>query len=195
MPGNVGRMLKEISEPVVDCRALLADLIDSRVASDYSFLRPNRRLIAHGFYLPGSVIDGLQHLVWAIDTSGSMDQTMLDNSAAEVVGAMESGKVQRLTVLFCDTRVAAVQEFDKGDEIKLVPAGGGGTRFSPVMQWVEENAPDATALIYLTDMECSDFGQDPGIPVYWAIHGDSRQFDRLASRAPFGTPVYVGRLG
>jgi predicted metal-dependent peptidase len=195
MPGDAARMVKEAREPVVDYRQVLADLINSRVASDYSFTRPNRRLISQGYYLPGLVVDGLEHLIFAVDTSGSMDATMLANSAAEVIGAMEGGKVQRLTVLFCDAAIRGVQEFEKGEDIKLAPRGGGGTRFSPVMRWIEENAPDATALVYLTDMECSDFGREPNMPVYWAIHGDSRAFDRLASRAPFGTPLYVGRLG
>lgn len=120
---------------------------------------------------------------------------MLANCAGEIIGAMESGKVRKLTVIFADASVAAVQEFELGDEIKLVPRGGGGTRFSPTFRHIEEHCPDATAVIYLTDMECSDFGQEPEMPVFWAVHGDSRRFDALAKRAPFGEAIYIGRLG
>uniref|UniRef100_UPI001AEDA86A VWA-like domain-containing protein n=1 Tax=Mesorhizobium silamurunense TaxID=499528 RepID=UPI001AEDA86A len=196
LPGHLARMIEESAAPVVDVRAVLADLIDSRVSSDYSFMRPNRRLIGQGFYLPGQVVDGLEHLVCAVDTSGSMDEHMLSQCMAEPIAALESGKVQRLTVLFADTHVRHVQEFEAGDEIKgkLQARGGGGTSFSDAMRWIADNAADATAAIYLTDMYCDDFGSDPGLPVYWAIHGDSRRYAELAARPPFGDCLYIGRL-
>jgi predicted metal-dependent peptidase len=195
MPGAAGRAIETLNAPAVDYAELLRDLINSRVAVDYSFSRPNRRLIGMGIYLPGIVADAIDHLVFAVDTSGSIDQTMLANAASEIIGAMESGKVRKLTVIFADAKVCAVQEFEIGDEIKLVPAGGGGTRFAPTFNWIEEHAPDATAIIYLTDMKCSDWGIEPAAPVYWAVHGDSRAFPALAKAAPFGDAVYIGRLG
>lgn len=194
LPGHLARMMAEASAPAVDYHALLADLIDSRIASDYSFMKPNRRLIGMGYYLPGQIVDGLEHLVFAVDTSGSIDQHMLSNCATQIIAALESGKVQRLTVIFADTHVKRVQEFEAGDTIKLDAIGGGGTRFDDTMRWISDNAPDATAAIYLTDMVCNHFGDDPGLPVYWAIHGDSRRFDQLAARAPYGQALYIGRL-
>lgn len=195
MPGFAEMVVKELSAPRIDYRELLADLINSRVATDYSFMRPNRRLIGRGVYMPGTIIDALNHVVFAVDTSGSIDQTMLANAASEIIGAMEGGKIAKLTVIFADAAVRHVQEFEIGDDIKLTPRGGGGTRFAPTFRWIEENAPDATAVIYLTDMECGDWGIEPDMPVYWAVHGDSRRFDRLAAAAPFGDAIYIGRLG
>jgi predicted metal-dependent peptidase len=77
------------------------------------------------------------------------------------------------------------------------PAGGGGTRFDDTFRWIGEHAPDATAIVYLTDMEigASHWGEEPGALVYWAVHGARGAFDRLASQAPFGEAVYIGRLG
>lgn len=197
MPGMFKRILDEISSP--DASAILdrlTDFIDSRVALDYSFMRPNRRFLHAGVILPGAVVDGLEHLIFAVDTSGSIDSHMLNVAAEKVIGALESGKVERLTVVFADTHVRHVQEFALGDDVagQLDARGGGGTRFDKTFEWIEANAPDATAVIYLTDMECNHFGRDPGMPVLWAIHGDSRNFDRLAARAPFGEAVYIGRL-
>ena len=195
MPGAAARVIEALSAPMVDYAELLRDLINSRVAVDYSFSRPNRRLIGMGIYMPGIVADAIDHLIFAVDTSGSIDGVMLANAATEIIGAMESGKVRQLTVIFADAAVQAVQEFELGDDIKLVPAGGGGTRFDDTFRWIEANAPDATAIIYLTDMECRHWGEEPAAPVYWAVHGDSRKFDRLAAAAPFGDAVYIGRLG
>lgn len=197
MPGHVERIVSDISTPLVDYAELLRELINSRVAVDYSFSRPNRRFIGQGFYLPGIVADAIDHLVFAVDTSGSIDQTMLANAASEIIGAMETGKVRKLTVIFADAAVKATQEFELGDDIKLAPAGGGGTRFDDTFRWIETNAPDATAAIYLTDMEvgAQHWGEEPSMPVYWAVHGSRGAFDRLASAAPFGEAVYIGRLG
>lgn len=195
MPGHAERIVSDISAPLVDYAELLRDLINSRITVDYRFSRPNRRFIGQGFYLPGIVADAIDHLVFAVDTSGSIDQTMLANAASEIIGAMESGRIRKLTVIFADAAVKAVQEFELGDDIKLAPAGGGGTRFAPTFRWIAEHAPDATAIIYLTDMECSDWGEEPDAPVYWAVHGARGAFDRLASQAPFGEAVYIGRLG
>ena len=195
LPGFAARVIDAISAPAVDYRELLAELINSKITVDYSFSRPNRRLIQYGFYLPGIVVDSIDHLIFAIDTSGSIDQTMLANAASEVIGAMESGKVRKLTVIFADRRVCAVQEFELGDDIALMPQGGGGTAFSDTFRWIEANASDATAVIYLTDLEVSDYGTEPAMPVFWAVHGDSRSFARHAAAVPFGEAIYIGRLG
>lgn len=200
MPGMFKRILAEIGAPRVDYRQELADFIDSRVATDYSFNRPNRRFLHAGLILPGATVDGLEHLIFAVDTSGSIDAHMLEQAAAEIVGAVDDGKVERVTILFCDTAIRGVQEFERGDDIasKLDARGGGGTRFSPVFDWIVQNAPDATAAIFLTDMEnqSGDWAavQDPALPVLWAIHGTRAHYDRVAGRAPFGQTAYVGML-
>lgn len=195
MPADAGRVIDAISQPGIDSVEILRDLINSRVSTDYSFSRPNRRFIGQGFYLPGIVSDGLDHVIFAVDTSGSIDQEMLARAAGVIIEALETGRIQRLTVIFADAKVCAVQEIELGDDnVKLAPRGGGGTAFAPTFEWIDANAPDATAVIYLTDMECSRWGVEPSMPVFWAVHGDSRKFARLAATAPFGEAVYVGRL-
>lgn len=194
VPGYLRDMLAQLNEPAADFRELLANWIDSRVAFDYSFSRPNRRFVHAGFYMPGATVDGLEHVVFAVDTSGSMSREQLNAAASEIVGALESGKIERLTVLMADKRVCSVAEFTRGDDCELEPAGGGGTDFRDTFRWIEENAADATAVVYLTDLDVKQFGQEPACPVLWAVHGDSRTFKALAEHVPFGEPVYIGRL-
>lgn len=198
VPGMFERIIEEANQPRESYRDAFADFINSRVAVDMQFSRPNRRYLHAGVILPGVVVDGLEHLVFIVDTSGSIDQHMIAVAADNVVGAAEEGKVQRLTVVFADVDVRAVQEFEHGDDIAgmLDAKGGGGTRFDKALAWVEENAPDATAIVYLTDLvvRSEHFGRDPGLPVLWAVHGDSRDYERRAAKVPFGECVYVGRL-
>lgn len=198
MPGMFKRILGELASSPMDARQELRDFIDSRVATDSSFSRPNRRFVSSGQYLPGAIVDGLEHVILAVDTSGSIDAHMLERAAAVIVDAVDDGRIQRLTVLFADTEVRHVQEFTAGDSISaadLDARGGGGTRFDRVFDWIAEHAPDATACIYLTDAYCSHWGNEPeSMPVLWAIHGDSREFPRLSAQAPFGECIYIGRL-
>lgn len=197
VPGMLANVLAELNRPAsIDYRAEFRDFIDSRVVTDYSFTRPNRRFLGAGLVLPGATIDGIEHLVFAVDTSGSIDAHMLENAAAEIIGALDDGKVQRLTIVWADTHVQHVQEFERGDDIEghLQARGGGGTRFDHALQWVADHAPDATAIVYLTDAECRHWGTEPDCPILWAIHGKAADYERLAARAPFGRTGYVGML-
>ena len=55
--------------------------------------------------------------------------------------------------------------------LELTPRGGGGTDFRPAFHWVEEHGIAPAALIYLTDLECTHFPDEPGYPVLWARIG------------------------
>lgn len=194
LPGYLAGLVAALAAPAVDFRALLAEFIDSRMAFDFSFMRPNRRFAHLGIIIPGAISDGLSHVVFAVDTSGSMTQATLDAAISEIAGAMESGKFAKLTVLQADTRVCSVAEYVSGDDIEAKLCGGGGTDFRDTFRWIEANAPDASAIVYLTDLKVDHFGIEPTAPVLWAVYGDSREFDRLASRVPFGRPVYIGNI-
>lgn len=194
MPAYLQTLVNEISQPIIDARELLAHFIDSTIATDYSFAKPNRRYVSSGFYLPTATVDAIAHLVCIVDTSGSMTTRMFSKIAGFIRESMEAGKVERLTVIMADVRVTFVKEFEMHDDIELQFNGGGGTRFDTAIQYVVDNIDDATAIIYLTDMECERFGNDPEIPLLWAIHSKPQAFDRLADKAPFGEPVYLGQL-
>src|SRR5207244_3632167 len=99
--------------------------------SDYSWTSPNRRYVAAGVYLPGTVKENTPRLALAIDTSGSIGQEMLDTFAAELSAIMLETRPAAIDVLYCDSRIQGdVETFTPDDgEITLTPRGGGGTRF------------------------------------------------------------------
>lgn len=179
--------------PRIDWRGELRRFIDQSNVKDYSWSRPNRRFIGRGLILPGYVADSLAHLVVAVDTSGSIDKDALSAFAAELGAALDEGAADRVTVIYCDAAVKGTETFDRGDNLSIKPIGGGGTRFAPAFDWIAENAPDASAVVYFTDLECSagHFGEEPAAPVLWAAWGDSRRVDELAARAPFGETLYL----
>ena len=197
MPGEIARIIEGARAPDLNVRRELERWIDSAVVTRRTWARPNRRLVGQGIYLPSHQVDGLAHVIFAVDDSGSIDNHMLGRATEAIKEAHHDGRIQKLTVLFADTRVHTVLEFEKGDDIELVPnAGGGGTRFADTFRVIAEDFADATAVIYLTDLEVRDQAAwtEPDCPVLWAVHGDSRRFDKLAEACPFGEAIYLGRL-
>lgn len=191
VPGHLARLDVETIKPRIDWRGELRRFIDQSNVKDFSWSRPNRRFIGQGLILPGFVSDSLSHLVVAIDTSGSIDREALSAFAAELGAALDEGAADRVTVIYCDAAVKGTATFERGESLSISPVGGGGTRFSPAMDWIDQNAPDASAVVYFTDLICNDFGDEPGAPVLWAAWGDPRKIDEMAKRVPYGEVMHL----
>jgi predicted metal-dependent peptidase len=158
---------------------------------EYSWANPNRRLLPFGIVTPGTVSCGVSHGIIVQDSSGSVfDDEACKDFAAEINGAYQEGAVDKITVIYADAKVQAIEEFENGDEMKLTPIGGGGTAFSDTFRVITEQYPDARFVVYLTDMYVSDFGREPPMPVLWGVYGrDSREFATLSP--PFGECINI----
>jgi len=192
MPESMKKLIEKLLAPVVDWQAVLRRFIDENSnRTDYAWTRPNRRMLPHGLILPGQISDGISHIVIICDTSGSIygEPEALNRFNAEINGAFGDGMIDKITVVYADARVSSWHEFQRGDEVKLEPTGGGGTAFADSFRWVAENANDASAVIYLTDLYVNEFGDEPHCPVMWAVYGDSRNFADLAAATPFGEAI------
>lgn len=194
MPAGLRKLIDQLTRPKIDWRAVLRRFIDDSRVKDFSWAKPNRRFLHQNLVLPGVVSDGISRLTILFDTSGSVfDQKVLTAFASEINGAFGDGMVDRITLLYVDTKVQRVEEYESGDELRMEPQGGGGTAFSEAFEYISEHADDSSAVIVFTDMHIFDLQQckEPSCPVIWAVHGDSRQFEQLASTAPFGESVYL----
>ena len=84
LPGSLARLVDELVHPILDWREILRTFIDHTARNDYSWIHPNRRHIAGGIYLPSFRSNGLKPLVLAVDTSGSIGQSDLNQFQAEL---------------------------------------------------------------------------------------------------------------
>ena len=175
IPGGVSLLSNAVKPGKADWRELLRIFIDEKIQQDYSWTKPNKRMLHSGFILPSIVPDGVSKIGVIFDTSGSTSR-FTKAFIGEIQAAMDLGNIATLVTISCDTQVYNPQEFQAGDDlisgIKL--AGNGGTRFAPAFKWFAENHPDCAAIIYFTDMECFDFGPEPACPVLWAAWGDCK---------------------
>jgi predicted metal-dependent peptidase len=194
MPGYLKRMLEELNNPAVDWRVELRRFTDLSSHKDYTWDRPSRRHLWRGLILPGLRPDRPAHVVIVQDTSGSVyDGRPQELFRSEMQAILDDGACDRITVVMADTRVAAEPEtFEAGDTIRLNVAGGGGTDFREPLEWVAENCPDAAAIVFLTDMETSDWGDEPACPLLWAVVGPQERARQAAAAAPFGEVLFIG---
>ena len=162
------RAAEAIKKPVVDWRAVLRRYVDAAARTEYAWHRPNRRYVASGLYLPGQIPDGMARLAVVIDTSGSIDRTVLGTFLGELQGAVDDAAPDVVDVIQCDTKVTARDQFTHGDLIQVNVKGGGGTNMSPALDLCR----DASVVIVFTDCHFSRDPLDPGTPVLWARWGD-----------------------
>ena len=132
-----------------------------------------------------------------IDTSGSVSQPELNSAAAEIQMMAEICRVERVRVCYCDTVVRKNEDgewwdiFDisQGDELQLEARGGGGTRFDPPFNLLNDYTEDVEkiqAFIYFTDGWGSVSPEvEPDIPVIWCLT------DNWVKEMPFGEICYV----
>ena len=187
LPGWGEEVVKTLNDPRTDWRQVLRRFIDYGQTKDYTWTRPNRRYSPLGYFAPGTISDGLNHVAAIVDSSASVNTPMLTKMGTELQAALDDGAIDKVTVIFADTAVRKTVEYVKGDQIDFTVHGRGGTRFAPSFEWIDENLTDVAVAIYFTDLECSDYGPEPAYPVLWAVHGyDARMIQMYIDKCPFG---------
>lgn len=171
-----GDLLRELMGEAPDAaahywRARLAAYLQRWHRAEAHYGRPSRRAM-EPFLLP-ALRPAAAHLVLAVDTSASIEKTLLRSFWAEIQGL--AGQIpMQLTLLAADTRLAsgAPWRFAVGEvPVWPSPHGQGGTDFRPVFEWVGQSGEDFDALIYFTDGKGDYPAGPPGLPVLWVVSG------------------------
>ena len=184
LPGNMESMIDDMLKPVVDWKSKLREHFERVFPSDYSWMRPNRRFLHEGLYLPGVEKDGTGHIVVGVDTSSSVSDDEIKQFIGEINSICEDVVPEKVTVIYCHTNVWAVDEFEADEDFTVRPRRGGGTEFVPVFEEVEKRGIQPKALIYLTDLGCNGY---PTTPSYHVIWGATARY----STPPFGEVIDV----
>ena len=154
VPGGVKRMIKDLTEPVMNWRELLQQQIESTVKSDFTWARPSRRSWHMDAVMPGMKPGETIDVVIGIDASGSITDKDLKTFLSEIKGIMEAYDEYKIHVCGWDTQVhnSAVFTSDNLEDISsFEPGGGGGTDPHCVWEWLQENQIEPKKLIMFTD--------------------------------------------
>ena len=178
LPLFAQRLLEKLRDPQVDWRTILNEFVQEEV-NDYSFSPPDRRFQESPFFLPdfnelgknGEPVD----ILFMIDTSGSMSDKEITAAFSEVKGAIDQfdGKLKGWLGFF-DAAIIEPKPFESVEDVlKIKPAGGGGTDFQIIFEYVHQHMENKlpACIIILTD-GYAPFPQEHlarDIPVLWLI--------------------------
>jgi len=150
----------------IDWREELRDAIDRFHKDDYTLMPPNKKFLHLGIYLPSSVSNRF-NLVIAIDSSGSVDDELLNQFLSELNFLMQTIQNYQIELLVSDDKIQSHKTFYSGDILECDVKGQGGTDFRPVFEFIESEFPDTQLLLYFTDLDGIFPNKAPSYNVKW----------------------------
>lgn len=173
-------------------RLLLKNSLKKDAKKLFTLSSPNRKMMANGYYMPGSIPAGkptkATGVVFALDTSGSVDNNQISLILSEVAGIYAFYKVEG-QLIYWDTKVANAGEVQAlKDLVKISPKGGGGTDVNCVFEFLMKqdtkaklqsmlNPKDITKVFIVTDgyfsKDYKEWGKYFGQKTVWLIYGEN----------------------
>ena len=141
-------IVEEIVKPKFNWRGYIRRFtgVSTKVFTKKIRRKENRRFSDN----PGLKVKMRQHMLLAIDTSGSVSDTELQEFMGEIFHIYKCGV--DITIVQCDTTIKSIEPY-KG-KLEMNVTGRGGTEFDPVLEYFNENQKKYTSLVYFTDGEC-----------------------------------------
>lgn len=183
LPGEVQEAIDKFLNPKLPWQVILANYFEALTCTEYSFRRPNRRFSDP--MLPGRTgANGLEHLVYYLDVSGSVSSEDIIRFNSEVKHIKDTYNPVKLTLVTFDTKIQDIYVFEQDDDFeKIVVTGRGGTD----LRCVYEHAKDAdpTAIVIFTDLYVSIPKKAPACPLIWICSGHE------TATVPYGTLIHI----
>ena len=126
---------------------------------------------------PGLKIKMRQHMLLAIDTSGSVSNEELKEFMNEIFHIYKQGV--DVTIVQCDTQITSIKQYLGKNDLDI--HGRGGTEFDPVIKYFNENLKKFTSLVYFTDGEASAYTKPRG-PILWVLSERSHMNESLPGK-------------
>jgi predicted metal-dependent peptidase len=185
LPKGVERMIKQMTDPIMPWRELIQTNLTSAIRSDYSWMRPSRRSWHMDAVMPGMNPGEEIDVVVAIDMSGSISNKQAQQFLGEIAGMMEAFDGYKVHVFCFDTEVYNPADFNSENMDTIdnyEPAGGGGTDFDAIFDYLKREGNVPKRLIVFTDgYPFGSWGDADYCDTTWVIHGDPNP------NPPFGT--------
>ena len=112
-------------------------------------------------------------IVFVLDSSGSIGEATYSRFLDAGRQCLDELEPENIHILSVSHMVCDAVTLQAGDTVPDSLKGGGGTRFQPAFNWVQDNVDDPDVLVYLTDGYAGDrlTIQPVDYPVLWLSTG------------------------
>jgi len=174
VPGEIEGLIvvEEFTKPKFDWKGYLRRFTgtSTKIFTKKIRRKENRRYEEN----PGLKIKMKQHMLLAIDTSGSVSNDELAEFMNEIHHIHKAGV--DITIVQCDTSIRSIEPYKGKNDLKV--HGRGGTEFDPVLDYYNANLKKYTSLVYFTDGECYT-SVKPRSRVLWVLSERSDMNEEL----------------
>lgn len=185
MPARFSSQVRRLNRPAeLNWQSILKKYVGAVAAEKQKTRARLNRRQPRRYDLSGSREGKMLRIVVAIDTSASMGDDAIRKIFNEIFAIISRRRFE-LTVIECDASIQRVYELKSPNDLPDHVNGRGGTAFTPVINYINENRRFRDALlIYFTD----GFGESriPKPLTYrnlWVILGDP---ECLSVKRPYG---------
>lgn len=184
IPGSLSKFLDKFLTPIIPWTKVLQDFFTALCdEQDYTWKRPNRRY--QDIYMPSLQDDeeGLEHLMYFIDTSGSISDAQIKRVNSEIKYIQEQIRPRKLTLVQFDCAIQDIKEYELDDPFDYIEIiGRGGTDLAPVRKMIDKVKP--TAAVIFSDLECEPMDEpECKCPIIWigvdSEYGHTPNFGKL----------------
>lgn len=190
LPAGVKRLLKDLTEPKMNWRELLRMQLESTIKSDYTWMRASRKGWDMDAVMPGMRATDAIDIAVAIDTSGSISDTMVCDFLSEIKAIMEVFDNYKIHVFTFDTetynpQIYTSENLENIEEYDV--QGGGGTDFQAIFSYLKDAEIEPKRLVVFTDgYPFGSWGDPNYCDTVWIIHGNKNPDPPFGIWAEYG---------
>jgi predicted metal-dependent peptidase len=151
------RAMRLQSSPRQSFKEELERFLTQQVHAYEDWSHRNRRFA--DYYMPSRGGVGATRFIFAVDISASITDAVVAQFRDVINIVWAESSLQGATVVYCDTQVRRVEEYDSMPEFDAPAPQGGGTYFAPVFEFAQDRiagGEEVAGIIYLTDQENFD---------------------------------------
>ena len=154
LPAKIDQLVQVMRRCQIDWRDVLNRFIGGDQPDDYTWRRPQKNAwFNQGVYLPSVDKVGAGDVIIYVDTSGSVSGDELSHFLGEMNAITEDQKPRSVTVITCDVKVRTVHRYEQGEVIEKIEINGrGGTRVTPVFDYIEDKQLPCDNFVGLTGL-------------------------------------------
>ena len=152
MSGMLGRFVDQALESKMPWHQLLERYLLNKADQRYTWSRPDKRRLNIAYLPRRERVPSMGEVVLGIDVSGSISDSEVAAFIGHCQAIFELCHPKKVYVVYCTTRVEAVDEFEKGEDIE--PRKNlwcGGTHMPAIMAWIEKKQIEPDVCITFTD--------------------------------------------